>query len=582
MLMGPPTDGRSPETANSARSGFSIGARFLSYLSATWCGSVLFVAGVLWVSFVSLVQTYLHLYSTTRAVELAGAVAAICIGGALDFVLGVAFGRFLLRAMPPRLVGETSRPQFVLIAVSICAGLVGSFISLCSFWMPPFAVVMTRLSPSQFSSIAERNAAVIQAVFAESVFFAVLWGTGAVGPLILRHGRPRAFLDRPFVLFLRRFSTFSDRTLVALILRQAKPGVPVVFLTPTQSRPRDWDPFLVGFAGLKVLHPLRSVPMVLRAQDDDWQRAADELISRAQTILVDTSTASASLRVEAEMIDKAGRWLDTVHLRSTARSAREFLGAFGNARCIDYFKSWTGALPRLAISLAIAILTAFVITAFTVFGGSIVFFIVLSKVGVWNGQMPDVVLFSIVGFVFAVVALVSYSIFWRPAVNRNAKVELRNVLRAKHVASPVDYTVITTLDRPIKERPISIIVIAWVLFFIAVFSLLMCSLAFLTPIFATNNPALREALAKNPIPAAQYLLPFADAIVYIVSATFMLGGANWARLLYISWGAFSLVIACFTSPAKPILGIVLYLVVVFFLLRSKASAYFTQHNVRTD
>jgi len=57
--------------------------------------------------------------------------------------------------------------------------------------------------------------------------------------------------------------------------------------------------------------------MVLRARDDDWQRVADELILQAQIILVDISEGSASLGAEAEMIEKGGRWSETVCLRHT-------------------------------------------------------------------------------------------------------------------------------------------------------------------------------------------------------------------------------------------------------------------------
>ena len=363
--MSPATDGRSPETTNSAQRGYGIGARFLSYLAATWCGLAPLVLVVFWtVGFIILIPSvHPRLISIHRLPDLAGALVAVCLVGIIDFAFGVAFGRFLLRAMPPYLLGGTRRRQLAIIAVSVCAPLIAIFICamLVGGTLGVVADTITWDQPSIFAGVAV------------GALFFILWIAGAVGTLILRQGRPQAFLDRDFVLFLRRFSTFSDRTVEALILRQAKAGVPVVFLTPTLSKPRDWDPFLVGFAGLKLLHPLRSVPMVFRAPDDDWQRAADELIGRAQTILLDISEGSAALRIEAEMIEKAGRWSDTVCLRQTAPAARggqESLGAFGNARCIDYLKSWTLALPRLAISLLIVLLAASVIAVFTIVGGA--------------------------------------------------------------------------------------------------------------------------------------------------------------------------------------------------------------------
>jgi hypothetical protein len=57
----------------------------------------------------------------------------------------------------------------------------------------------------------------------------------------------------------------------------------------------------------------------------------------------------------------------------------------------------------------------------------------------------------------------------------------------------------------------------------------------------------------------------------------MLRAANWARLLYIAWGGISVLILLLTSPAKPELipGILICPIFIFFLLRPKASAYFT-------
>src|SRR5262245_18379667 len=94
------SDGRSLETIIATRSGFSIGVRFLSYLSATWCGSLPIVLPVFWTAgFIKLIQVfYRPLISTPRLPEVAGAVTAVCVGGIVAFALGVAFGRFLLRA----------------------------------------------------------------------------------------------------------------------------------------------------------------------------------------------------------------------------------------------------------------------------------------------------------------------------------------------------------------------------------------------------------------------------------------------------------------------------------------------------
>ena len=56
------------------------------------------------------------------------------------------------------------------------------------------------------------------------------------------------------------------------------------------------------------------------------------------------------------MIEKAGRQSNTVYLKYIAPapgSRQELNDTVENARCINYSKTWKGALPRLAISLSI-------------------------------------------------------------------------------------------------------------------------------------------------------------------------------------------------------------------------------------
>jgi hypothetical protein len=266
--------------------------------------------------------------------------------------------------------------------------------------------VMAVLAGNDPAKPAKDNGVVIGENVLMSLPLIVLWAIAATGLLMRHHGRRRTFLDQPFVLFLRRFSTFSDRAVVALILRQAAYNVPVVFLTPTLSRPGDWDPFLVSFAGLKLLHPWQSAPIVIRARDDAWQEAADELIRRAQTILLDVSETSGALRAEAEMLDRAGRWSDTVCLRLTA-PGKDPVGGFSGVRTIDYTKSWRRALPRMAVGLLVILFVA-------------IFFL---------SAMSLLVPFSVAA-VITVVAFPTYyySVFVHPTINRKAKMALRAAL----------------------------------------------------------------------------------------------------------------------------------------------------------
>lgn len=390
------------ENSSTAQRGYGRGTRILSLLSATWCGIALVVAGACLT-----MSGGNELYTTliapwANASEHAGEISAIILFSSFFvLVLGVAFGRFLVRVMPPQFSDRARLSRFKTLGMIIlCIG----YFFLFYVAVVVFAVVSASSSPN--------DAATSIRILAGSFPFAVFWLSGSIGPLVLRHRKPRAFLSRPFVLFLRRFSTFSDRTVIAQVLRQAASGVPVVFLTPTSSQPRDWDPFVVGFAGLKLLHPWLSVPIVLRARDDEWQQAADELIRRAQTILLDASEPSSALRSEVEMIENAKRWPDTVLLRllcPDGSPSEDLFGSTSTARVIDYKKSWVQALPRILIGLVIfPLVTSLVVSVF------------LSPVlfNFW----PALWVLNIIIFVAA------FSMFVRPTINREARAALRTVL----------------------------------------------------------------------------------------------------------------------------------------------------------
>jgi hypothetical protein len=122
-----------------------------------------------------------------------------------------------------------------------------------------------------------------------------------------------------------------------------------------------------------------------------------------------------------------------------------------------------------------------------------------------------------------------------------------------------------------KKRPTSVTVIAWILLVISALSLLGSTMAI-------NNPMAQEQMAKSPIPIPLlYVMLYLGLSISILCAIFMLRAANWTRLLYIGWSGIEFLVLLLTSPVKPMLipGILMYAVFVFFLLRPKASAYFT-------
>lgn len=122
-----------------------------------------------------------------------------------------------------------------------------------------------------------------------------------------------------------------------------------------------------------------------------------------------------------------------------------------------------------------------------------------------------------------------------------------------------------------KTRPVSVTVIAWIL-------LLINALSLLGSLMTINDPLAREQMAESPIPVTlQFVVTYLVLSISILCAIFMMRAANWARLLYIACGAIGLVFGLLASSEKLWLipGILIYAIIVFFLLRPKAKAYFT-------
>jgi len=194
------------------------------------------------------------------------------------------------------------------------------------------------------------------------VFFAYVSITlGYTLVFTIPHLSPRKFLEKPFILFLRRFSTFSDRSIQNAILKVSPAGKPIAFLTATQSRAGDWDPFRIGFAGMKILHSIKSTPIFLRSSNEDWKRSAEELINRAEVITLDLSQGSGAIKTEIEMIERLSRWDSTVILISKQGmvdlEAQQIIGYKNKgATIVNYKKSWGRALLRLLLGIPVVLL----------------------------------------------------------------------------------------------------------------------------------------------------------------------------------------------------------------------------------
>jgi len=327
------------------------------------------------------------------AAQVAGYLFATVIGLIPLFYFGAAFGRFLLRLSPPHLSGKL-RPGLLTVAVSLAV--------ICTFFTVAF---LSRL-------ILPTDPIQLILKFALIPMFLLMWIAGFGAILIVGHVRAASLRNHSFVLFLRRFSQFSDRAVVNLILRKAPPGKDIVFLVPGHSRAGDWNPFLLGFAGMKILHPLRRIPIFVKWRDDDWKEAIQPLIRDAENIIIDLSSESTAIDTELELIRKNNAWSKTIVLVDAAKGlGNRKLPECGPAQIVSYKKSWIRGVPRMILGLLVvylsACLLAIAIILLNIQAVSIAGLILVPLSSVW----------------------IYITFFVRPSINRAAKIAIEKSLK---------------------------------------------------------------------------------------------------------------------------------------------------------
>ena len=117
-----------------------------------------------------------------------------------------------------------------------------------------------------------------------------------------------------FILYLRKFSSFADSSVLIGVLRGAPDGVPIVLLIGPGQTGDSWDPIAISFAGLKLRKALRSAPIYLHCKTVDWPPYVEEFIRRSSCVVIDTTEESESLDIELKLITKHKKPSQIMHL----------------------------------------------------------------------------------------------------------------------------------------------------------------------------------------------------------------------------------------------------------------------------
>jgi hypothetical protein len=114
------------------------------------------------------------------------------------------------------------------------------------------------------------------------------------------------------------------------------------------------------------------------------------------------------------------------------------------------------------------------------------------------------------------------------------------------------------------KRPYSITVISWI--FIA-----FGGIALFTSLLRLANSAAAYRIGEHPFEF--WLIPVIQLLA-VLCGMFMLYGFNWARWLLVVWVGYHVVLSVLHSPLELLLHSLLFTVILYFVFRPQASAYF--------
>lgn len=127
-------------------------------------------------------------------------------------------------------------------------------------------------------------------------------------------------------------------------------------------------------------------------------------------------------------------------------------------------------------------------------------------------------------------------------------------------------------------RPMSVIVVAWILIVFALFGLL----SMLMLLALSGTPLMQASLARvhTPLPVQISFGTF-GSLLQLSCGIALLFRQNWARYLYTAWAVIGLAYSVITSPYTLWLmvpSIVFTIVIVYFLFTPVANRYFTREH----
>ena len=112
-----------------------------------------------------------------------------------------------------------------------------------------------------------------------------------------------------------------------------------------------------------------------------------------------------------------------------------------------------------------------------------------------------------------------------------------------------------------EQRPRSITIISWLF-------IIFNSIALVSGLLSPENLTLAQLKG--------HWMVHLSRLLSIVAGLFMLRGHNWARWLLVAWIAFHIILGALHSALQLLIHALIFSVILFFLFRRPASAYFSE------
>lgn len=123
-----------------------------------------------------------------------------------------------------------------------------------------------------------------------------------------------------------------------------------------------------------------------------------------------------------------------------------------------------------------------------------------------------------------------------------------------------------------NKRPLSLTILGWVFVSVGVIGLVRG----VWPLTGFAQPWSGVDAKSEPIRDAVYII--ASGLVAAVGGAFAIRGCNWARWLLVAWMGFHIILSVMHSASQFVVHAVVFAVILWFLFRPRATAYFRTAN----